>query len=170
MGISVWGSKEFKKWSLIKWWKAPATVRFDARPVLHDSDRNWVPDAPNVRSVALNGDSLGHIQKLPKSEDPYGSRFRYHLMKKHFWASGMAKCVSIIENNRLWPFTLAQWKKKFLTIDFQFNRWNIYRISQSSQSFEHGAAILNLFWRRIFEYPCHRFLSVNPPISKFVKE
>ena len=97
-----------KKWSLIKWWKAPGTVRFDARPVLPDSDRSWVPDVQNVRIAALNGDSLGHIPKLPESEDPYGSRFRYHLMKKHFWASGIAKWLNIKENKRFWPFEQCQ--------------------------------------------------------------
>ena len=81
--------------------EGPRDGEIRCRPVLPDSDRSWVPDAQNVRNVALNGDSPGHIRKLPESEDPYGNRFRYHLMKKHFWASGMAKCVSIIENNRL---------------------------------------------------------------------
>ena len=92
-------------------------MRFDARRVLPDSDRSWVPDAQNVRIVALNGDSRGHIPKLPESEDPYGSHIRHHPMKKHFWASGIAKCSNIIENGRLWPYVNGG---KLLTIDLQF--------------------------------------------------
>jgi hypothetical protein len=67
---------------------APGTGKFAARRVLADLDLSRVPGAQNARIAVLNGGFPGRIQKLPKSEDPYGIRIRCLLMKKHFWVSG----------------------------------------------------------------------------------